>query len=116
MMQVSTGDGPSDRDVHVRSRPALRFHGGGVLDAESDEPAQVLDDPADELGTAQRVPTPLADGTKPGRRCLIGVDLAVGVQGEGREVSVRSDLPPLSVRARPMVQFATGRHGRSGTS
>jgi hypothetical protein len=56
LAQLGAGDGAPDRNVDVRGETALWLNGGEVLDVVPGEAAQVLNEPVEQRGEADRIP------------------------------------------------------------
>src|SRR5260370_2469061 len=84
--EVRSGDGAADRDVRMRSEPALRFDGDEVLDVVAEVAAQILDEPVQQRGEVDGIPhcPPVVIAGRINGRAILA-DRAVAVAGEGEE-------------------------------
>jgi len=57
LAQLGPRDGAADRDVDMRGKPSLWLDSREVLDLVSEEAAQVLDEPVEQRGEVQRIPS-----------------------------------------------------------
>ena len=84
--QLGAGDGAADGGVEVRGAAFLGFDGAEVLHLPPDTAPGVLPEPVHQRREVDRVPggPPVVIPLRVDRRA-VGIDPAVGVEGEGEE-------------------------------